>query len=56
MSAPNEISCEKLHRLIGTVHCPRIIDVRTDEDFAASLRLIPGSLRRALCGCRDLGF
>jgi rhodanese-related sulfurtransferase len=55
MSGPNEISCEKLHRLIGTVHCPRIIDVRTDEDFAASLRLIPGSLRRAFADVETWG-
>ncbi len=46
MSGPNEISCEKLHRLIGTPNCPRIVDVRTEEDFALTPRLIPGSLRR----------
>ncbi len=46
MSGPNEISCEKLHRLIGTPHCPRIVDVRTEDDYAAAPRLIPASLRR----------
>lgn len=46
MSGPNEISCEKLHRLIGTPHCPRIVDVRTEEDFTLNPHLIPGSLRR----------
>lgn len=55
MSGPNEISCEKLHRLIGTPHCPRIIDVRTEEDYAASLRLIPGSLRRPYADVENWG-
>ena len=55
MSAPNEISCEKLLRLIGTPHSPRIIDVRTDEDFAGSRRLIPGSLRRPFAEVENWG-
>jgi rhodanese-related sulfurtransferase len=46
MSALNTISVEKLNRLIGTPKRPALIDVRTDEDFAADPRLIPGSLRR----------
>jgi rhodanese-related sulfurtransferase len=41
-----EISPEKLNRLIGTPNAPVLIDVRTDEDFQADPRLIPGSLRR----------
>ncbi|MBB4189347.1 chromate resistance protein ChrB domain-containing protein [Sinorhizobium terangae] len=41
-----EISSEKLARLIGTPKCPALIDVRTDEDFAADPRLVPGSVRR----------
>jgi len=40
------ISLQKLGRLVGTPRCPAIIDVRTDEDFAADPRLIPGTLRR----------
>jgi rhodanese-related sulfurtransferase len=55
MSAPNEISCEKLLRLIGTPHSPRIIDVRTDEDYAGSPSLIPGSLRRAFSDVETWG-
>lgn len=35
MSAPNSIPVEKLVRLIGTPGCPVLLDVRTDEDFAA---------------------
>lgn len=46
MPAPNTISCDKLLRLVGTPKCPVLIDVRTDEDYAADPRLIPGSLRR----------
>ena len=33
---------DKLARLIGRPNCPSLIDVRTDEDFAADPRLIPG--------------
>src|SRR6267154_3687177 len=46
MPSINTISIDKLTRLIGTPHCPALIDVRTEEDFAASPRLIPGSMRR----------
>ncbi|MGV8838963.1 MAG: chromate resistance protein ChrB domain-containing protein [Bauldia sp.] len=46
MSSINTISVEKLSRLIGTLKCPVIVDVRTDAEFAADNRLIPGSVRR----------
>jgi rhodanese-related sulfurtransferase len=46
MPSINTISIDKLTRLIGTPHCPALIDVRTEEDFGASPRLIPGSMRR----------
>jgi len=46
MSALNTIPVEKLVRLVGTAKGPAIIDVRTDEDFAADSRLIPGAIRR----------
>lgn len=46
MSSMTTISLEKFSRLIGTPKCPALIDVRTDEDFAADMRLIPGSVRR----------
>jgi rhodanese-related sulfurtransferase len=46
MPALNTISVDKLNRLIGTAKGPALIDVRTDEDFALSPSLIPGSVRR----------
>jgi rhodanese-related sulfurtransferase len=47
MSSPTTISVEKLARLVGMPHCPALIDVRDDEDFALDPRLIPGSQRRS---------
>jgi rhodanese-related sulfurtransferase len=46
MPALNTISIDKLIRLIGTPKAPALIDVRTDEDYALSPTLIPGSRRR----------
>lgn len=46
MSSYTSITIEKLSRLIGTVNTPVLIDVRTDADFAADPRTIPGALRR----------
>ena len=46
MPALNTIPIDKLVRLFGTAKGPAIIDVRTDEDFAAEARLIPGAVRR----------
>lgn len=46
MSSHTFISPDKLARLVGTAKLPALIDVRTDEDFAADPRLIPGSIRR----------
>jgi rhodanese-related sulfurtransferase len=47
MASPNTITLDKLARLVGTPTCPVLVDVRTDEDFAADPRLIPGSIRRS---------
>src|SRR4051794_15217661 len=47
MSSINSITIDKLARLIGTPKCPALIDVQTDEDFAADPRLIPGAVRRS---------
>jgi rhodanese-related sulfurtransferase len=47
MSSYTSISSEKLARLIGTPHAPALVDVRTDEDFAADPRLVPGAIRRS---------
>jgi len=46
MSSINTISPEKLARLIGRPDCPVLIDVQSDEDFAADPRLVPGAVRR----------
>lgn len=46
MSSPNTISPEKLARLIGRPDTPALIDVCTEEDFAANPRLVPGAVRR----------
>lgn len=46
MASTTTISVDKLSRLIGTPKCPAIIDVRTDDDFTADPRLIPGAVRR----------
>ncbi|WP_445681841.1 chromate resistance protein ChrB domain-containing protein [Radicibacter daui] len=46
MPSPNEITCPQLARLTGLPDAPLIIDVRTDEDFAADPRLLPASIRR----------
>src|ERR1700736_1651222 len=46
MSSFTSISPDKLARLIVTANMPPLIDVRTDEDFAADQRLIPGAIRR----------
>jgi rhodanese-related sulfurtransferase len=46
MSSINTISIDKLARLIGTPHCPALLDVRIEEDFSADPRLIPGTMRR----------
>ena len=45
MPSINAISADKLARLVGTPKCPVLIDVQTDEDFAAAPRLIPGAIR-----------
>lgn len=47
MPSPNLIAVDKLARLIGRPDSPRLIDVCTDEDFAANPRLIPGAVRRS---------
>lgn len=41
------MTCAQLSRLIGTTDAPALIDVRTDEDFAADPRLLPLARRCA---------
>ena len=45
MPAPNAISLDKLIRIIGTPRVPLLLDVRSEEDFAADPRLLPGATR-----------
>ena len=45
MPAPNAISFDKLTRIIGTPRAPLLLDVRSEEDFAADPRLLPGTVR-----------
>jgi rhodanese-related sulfurtransferase len=46
MSSINSISVDKLARLIGTPHCPVLLDVRTEDDFKADPRVVPAAMRR----------
>ena len=47
MSSFTNITPEKLARLIGTPHCPALIDICIAEDFDADPHLIPGAIRRS---------
>jgi rhodanese-related sulfurtransferase len=55
MSSYTTISPDKLSKLIGTANAPALIDVRTEEDFAADQRLIPGAVRRNFQEAADWG-
>ena len=55
MSSYTTISPDKLSKLIGTANTPALIDVRTDEDFSADPRLIPGAIRRSHEEAADWG-
>ncbi|MBM3528983.1 MAG: sulfurtransferase [Alphaproteobacteria bacterium] len=46
MPSPTEITVSQLSRLVGLPQCPTIVDVRTDQDFEADPRLLPGAIRR----------
>ncbi len=46
MPSPTEITVAQLTRLIGLPDAPILIDVRTEDDFQADPRLIPGSMRK----------
>ncbi len=46
MPFPTEITITQLSRLIGLPDAPALIDVRTQDDFQADPRLIPGSIRK----------
>jgi rhodanese-related sulfurtransferase len=55
MSSFTTITSDKLARLIGTANAPLLIDVRTEADFAADPRLIPGSIKRSHENVSDWG-
>ena len=46
MPSPDTITTAQLSRLIGLSDAPVLLDLRTDEDYAADPRLLPGSIRR----------
>lgn len=45
MPTPNAIPLEQLVRIIGTLKAPVLLDVRSEEEWAADLRLISWSIR-----------
>ncbi|MET4806415.1 chromate resistance protein ChrB domain-containing protein [Limibacillus sp. MBR-115] len=55
MPSQLSIPCETLFAMIGRPDCPRVIDVRIDEDFEGDPRLIPGSRRRPFQSVSDWG-
>ncbi len=46
MPSPDTITASQLMRLVGLPDAPVLLDVRTDEDYAADPRLLPGAMRR----------
>jgi rhodanese-related sulfurtransferase len=46
MPSTTLITTSQLSRLIALPQAPAIVDVRTDDDYRADPRLLPGSLRR----------
>jgi rhodanese-related sulfurtransferase len=46
MPSATLITVSQLSRLVGLPQTPAIVDVRTDEDYRADPRLLPGSIRR----------
>jgi rhodanese-related sulfurtransferase len=46
MPSPTEITIAQLSRIVGLPGAPTLIDVRTQEDYDADPRLIPGTVRR----------
>lgn len=46
MPPPTMLAAGQLSRLIGLPDTPALIDVRTDDDYAADPRMLPGATRR----------
>lgn len=53
MPSPTEITVSQLSRLVGLPMAPALIDLRTDADYAADPRLLPGARRRDHRAVRD---
>ncbi len=54
MASYQEISVLALSRLVGTPTCPKILDVRVKEDFAADPHLVPSAVRHPHDQIEDL--
>jgi rhodanese-related sulfurtransferase len=46
MTSSTEITVSQLSRLIGLPDTPALVDVRSEDDYRANRRLLPGSYRR----------
>lgn len=46
MPSPTMLTAAQLVRLVGLPDAPAVIDVRTEEDYAADPRMLPGAARR----------
>ena len=46
MPAPDAITVSQLSRLVGLPDAPAVLDLRTEEDFDADPRSLPGAVRR----------
>ena len=55
MASFNEISVQKLSKLIGTPDCPVIIDVRIDDDFDDDPQLVPTAFRHPFHDIASIG-
>jgi rhodanese-related sulfurtransferase len=56
MSGPNTISVDKLLRLIGTAKCPRVIDVRIQDDYDLDPRMFPSAVKLSHMAISQHGF
>jgi rhodanese-related sulfurtransferase len=55
MPAPDTITVPQLVRFIGLPDAPTLLDVRTEEDFGADQRSLPGAIRRDWRTAADWG-
>jgi hypothetical protein len=55
MPSMNTISADKLARLIRAPNSPALVDVRTDDDYKADPRLIPGRMSGRIAFAQTAG-